>query len=166
MGPLCNAGSERIVELPHPTFVVLTGNEPHCSHPPRHRIKSLLIRKDVFVRAYGGSIELAWITPQAVDGQYVPWLQVSAPPSCPQGSIVSDDLDFPFGRLEYGLQSAGAFVFAIEQHTPNQLLGAGRKLHWRMRVADCNAAAEKCTSAILHVFHLLEMTDEVGANEP
>ena len=93
-------------------------------------------------------------------------LQVSAPPSRPKGSIVTDDLDFSFGRLEYGLKSAGTFVFAIEQHTSNQFLGAGRKLHWSMRVADSNAAAEKCTSAVLHVLHLLEMTDEVGANEP
>lgn len=68
VGPLCNAGSEGIVELPHPTFVALTGTEPHGSHPPRHRIKSLLIRKNVFVRTYGGGIELAWITPEAVDG--------------------------------------------------------------------------------------------------
>ena len=110
MGPLCDAASERVFELPHPTFAALTGNEPHCSHPPRHRIESLPIRKDVFVRAYGGGIELAWITPQAVDGHYVAWLQVSAPPSRPQGSVVSEYLDFPFGRLEYGLQSAGAFV--------------------------------------------------------
>src|SRR4029077_4284102 len=108
VGPLCAAGSEGVVELPHPTFVALSGNEPHCSHPPHHRIKSLLIRKDAFVRAYGGRIELAWIAPQAVDGHYVACLQVSAPPSCPQGSIVADDLNFPFGRLEYCLQSAGA----------------------------------------------------------
>jgi len=40
----------------------------------------------------------------------------------PEGSIVSDDLDFPFGRLEYGLQGTGAFVFAIEQHTPMSFL--------------------------------------------
>ena len=68
VGPLCDTGSERVVELPHPTFVALSGNEPHCSHPPRHRIKSLLIRKDVFVRGYGRRIELAWIASQAVDG--------------------------------------------------------------------------------------------------
>ena len=122
VGPLCNASSERVVELPHPTFVGLTGNETHCSHPPRHRIKSLLIGKNFLVRAYGRRIELAGIASQTVDGHYVAWLQVSAPPSRPQGSIVSDDLDFPSGRLEYGLQSAGAFVFAIEQQTPNQLL--------------------------------------------
>jgi hypothetical protein len=73
---------------------------------------------------------------------------------------VSDDLDFPFGRLEYGLQSAGTFVFAIEQQTPNQLLRAGRKLHRRMRVADGNAAAEECSCALLHVLHLLELADE------
>ena len=166
MAPLRDSGSERVVELPHPTFVAFTGNETHCSHPPRHRIKSLLIRKDVFVRAYGRRIEFARITSEAVDGHYIAWLQVSAPPSRPKGSIVTDDLDFPFGRLEYGLQSAGAFVFAIEQHTPNQLLGAGGKLHRRMRVADGNAAAEKCSCAVLHVLHLLEVTDEVGANEP
>src|SRR5438094_263912 len=145
VGPLCDARSERIVELSHPTFVALAGNDAHCSHPPRHRIKSLLVRKDVFVRAYKRRIELAWIASQAVDGHYVAGLQVSAPPSRPQGSIVSDDLDFPFGRLEYGLQSAGTFVFAIEQHTPNQLLGTGRKLHRRMWIADGNAAAEECS---------------------
>ena len=79
---------------------------------------------------------------------------------------MTDDLDFSFGRLEYGLKSTSTFIFAIEQHTSNQFLGAGRKLHRSMRVADSNAAAEECPSAVLHVFHLLEMTDEVGANEP
>jgi hypothetical protein len=122
VGPLCCASSERVVELPHPTFVVLTGNEAHCSHPPRHRIKSLTISKKFFVRADGRRIELAGIASQAVDGNYVAWLQVSAPPSRPQGAIVSDDLNFPFGRLEDGLQSTGALVFAIGNTRPISFL--------------------------------------------
>ena len=166
LGPLCDASSERVVKLPHPTFVGLTGNETHCPHPARHRIKSLLIGKNFFVRAYGRRIELAGIASQTVDGHYVAWLQVSAPPSRPQGAIMSDDLDLPFGRLEDGLQRTGALVFAIEQHTPNQLLGTGREFHRRMRIADSNAAAEKCSCAVLYILHLLELADEVGANEP
>src|ERR1700677_4190340 len=45
VGPLRGSGSERVVELPHPTFVAFTVNQTHRSHPTCHRIKGLLIRQ-------------------------------------------------------------------------------------------------------------------------